>query len=182
MASLPYDIAALEAKWRARWEADGVGRVDIATVSADAVFVNLVEFPYPSAEGLHVGHVFRYSGVDTYGRYMRMRGRQVFQPIGFDAFGIHTENYALKVGEHPATLTARTTARFAEQLTSAGNGVGLGPCDRHQSTRLLQVDAVGPGSLVRGRADVPGRGAGGVVPVVPDGAGPRADRGRRNRV
>ena len=65
------------------------------------VFVNLVEFPYPSAEGLHVGHVFRYSGVDAYGRYMRMRGRQVFQPIGFDAFGIHTENYALKVERAP---------------------------------------------------------------------------------
>jgi leucyl-tRNA synthetase len=116
----PYDVRAIEAAWRARWEADGVGRVDLDAVAADDIFYNLVEFPYPSAEGLHVGHVYRYGGVDTYGRYQRMRGKQVFQPIGFDAFGIHTENYALKVGEHPAGLTARTTARFREQLTRVG--------------------------------------------------------------
>jgi leucyl-tRNA synthetase len=118
----PYDVRAVEAVWRARWEADGVGRVDLDAVAADDVFYNLVEFPYPSAEGLHVGHVYRYGGVDTYGRYQRMRGKQVFQPIGFDAFGIHTENYALKLGEHPASLTARTTARFLEQLTQVGMG------------------------------------------------------------
>jgi leucyl-tRNA synthetase len=116
----PFEVHEVEARWRERWRQEGTGLVDLDAVDADAVFVNLVEFPYPSAEGLHVGHFFRYSGVDTYGRCMRMRGRQVFQPIGFDAFGIHTENYALKVDEHPATLTARTTARFAEQLTRAG--------------------------------------------------------------
>jgi leucyl-tRNA synthetase len=116
----PYDVAAVEARWRARWEAKGIGQVDVATVDADDAFVNLVEFPYPSAEGLHVGHVFKYSGVDAYGRYQRMRGRQVFQPIGFDAFGIHTENYALRAGEHPMTLTARTTERFRDQLSRTG--------------------------------------------------------------
>ncbi len=116
----PFEVHEVEARWRERWRHEGTGVVDLDAVDADAVFVNLVEFPYPSAEGLHVGHVFRYSGVDTFGRCMRMRGRQVFQPIGFDAFGIHTENYALRVGEHPATLTARTTARFAEQLSRLG--------------------------------------------------------------
>ena len=65
-------------------------------------FYNLCEFPYPSAEGLHVGHVFKYSGVDAYGRFQRMRGRAVFQPMGWDAFGINAENYALRVGVHPA--------------------------------------------------------------------------------
>jgi leucyl-tRNA synthetase len=115
-----YDVHEIEAKWRARWQAEGTGLVDLDTVEERDVFVNLVEFPYPSAEGLHVGHVFRYSGVDVYGRYMRMRGRCVFQPIGFDAFGIHTENYALRVNEHPAVLTRKTTTRFAEQLTRAG--------------------------------------------------------------
>lgn len=113
----PYDVQQIEAKWRARWEADGVGQVDL---DADDVFVNLAEFPYPSAEGLHVGHVYRYSGVDVFGRYQRMRGRCVFQPIGFDAFGIHTENYALRVNEHPASLTARTTERFQSQLSRLG--------------------------------------------------------------
>jgi len=116
----PYDARAIESAWRARWEAEGINRVDLDAVAADDVFYNLVEFPYPSAEGLHVGHVYRYGGVDTYGRYQRMRGKHVFQPIGFDAFGIHTENYALRVGEHPRPLTARTTARFREQLARIG--------------------------------------------------------------
>jgi leucyl-tRNA synthetase len=116
----PYEVHEVEQRWRQAWHDEQVGVVDLDAVDPDRVFVNLVEFPYPSAEGLHVGHVYKYSGVDAYGRYMRMRGREVFQPIGFDAFGIHTENYALKVDEHPATLTARTTARFAEQLTRAG--------------------------------------------------------------
>ncbi len=81
-------------------------------------FYNLVEFPYPSADGLHVGHVFRYSGADAFGRYQRMQGREVFQPIGWDAFGINAENYALKTGEHPSTLIARTTQNFKRQLSS----------------------------------------------------------------
>jgi leucyl-tRNA synthetase len=115
-----YEVHEIEARWRERWRNEGVGVVDLDTVDPDRVFVNQIEFPYPSAEGLHVGHVYKYSGVDVYGRYLRMCGREVFQPIGFDAFGIHTENYALTVDEHPATLTARTTARFAEQLTRAG--------------------------------------------------------------
>lgn len=116
----PYDIQQIEAHWRGRWEAEGVGLVDLAATDGADVFVNQVEFPYPSAEGLHVGHVFRYAGVDTYGRYRRMTGKQVFQPIGFDSFGINTENYALKVGENPATLTARTTERFRRQLSRTG--------------------------------------------------------------
>jgi leucyl-tRNA synthetase len=75
-----------EAKWRERWEAEGVGRIaDLDAVAAGDVFYNLVEFPYPSASGLHVGHVFKYSGADAYGRYQRMRGKAVFQPMGFDA-------------------------------------------------------------------------------------------------
>jgi leucyl-tRNA synthetase len=81
-------------------------------------FYNLVEFPYPSADGLHVGHVFKYAGADAYGRYQRMRGHEVFQPMGWDAFGINAENYALKIGEHPSTLIARTTANFRRQLSS----------------------------------------------------------------
>lgn len=116
----PYDVQQIEAHWRKRWEIDKIGIVDLATSDAAAVFVNQVEFPYPSAEGLHVGHVFRYAGVDTYGRYQRMSGKQVFQPIGFDSFGINTENYALKVGENPATLTVRTTERFRRQLSRTG--------------------------------------------------------------
>ncbi|HEX7166118.1 MAG TPA: class I tRNA ligase family protein [Acidimicrobiales bacterium] len=122
MAGLPYDVPDVEARWRTRWDAEGVSRVDLdapGLTRAD-VFYNLVEFPYPSAEGLHVGHVFKYAGADVFGRYHRMRGKQVFQPIGFDAFGIHTENFALKRDRHPADLTGRTTENFRAQLSRIG--------------------------------------------------------------
>jgi leucyl-tRNA synthetase len=113
---LPYDPHEIEDRWRHRWDDGRIGAADVNR----AYFYNLVEFPYPSAEGLHVGHVFKYSGVDAYGRYQRMLGAHVFQPIGFDAFGIHSENYALKTGEHPWDLTARTTEAFRAQLRRGG--------------------------------------------------------------
>lgn len=115
---LPYDPHTIEDEWRRRWDEARLATVDVRP--GHQVFYNLVEFPYPSAEGLHVGHVFKYSGVDAFGRYQRMGGKRVFQPIGFDAFGIHSENYALKTGEHPAVLTARTTAAFGTQLRRGG--------------------------------------------------------------
>ena len=119
---VPYDVHEIEARWRAEWERAGVGRVDLDApgLERDDVFYNLVEFPYPSAEGLHVGHVFRYCGADAFGRYHRMRGKQVLQPMGFDAFGINAENYALKEGRHPMDHTGRTTERFRAQLSRIG--------------------------------------------------------------
>jgi len=118
---LPYDPHEVEARWRARWEAAGTGLIaDLDAVEPADLFYNLVEFPYPSAEGLHVGHVFKYSGADAFGRYQRMHGKQVFQPIGFDAFGIHTENFALKVDQHPRLLTGRTVENFRAQLSRGG--------------------------------------------------------------
>jgi len=114
VARLPYDPAELEARWQARWAADP------PPDPAGEKFYNLVEFPYPSAEGLHVGHVLTYCGADVVGRYRRMQGRAVFQPMGFDAFGINAENYAMKVGEHPAAVIARTVANYRRQLSSVG--------------------------------------------------------------
>ncbi len=85
-------------------------------------YYNLMMFPYPSAEGLHVGNVYAYVGSDIHGRMMAMRGYDVFEPMGFDAFGIHSENFAIKRGEHPARLTARNVERFREeQLKRIGN-------------------------------------------------------------
>jgi leucyl-tRNA synthetase len=115
-----YEPTEIESRWQARWEADGLGRVDPDSVPRGAKFYNLVEFPYPSAEGLHVGHAYTYAGADVHGRYRRMRGREVFQPIGFDSFGIHTENFALRTGEHPATLTAKTIENYRGQLRRLG--------------------------------------------------------------
>ncbi len=106
----PHDI---EAKWLNRWGEVALYQVDLD--HAQRPFYNLMEFPYPSGEGLHVGHFYTYSGADTYGRYQRMIGNDVFQPMGFDAFGIHGENYALKLGQNPALVMPRNMARFREE-------------------------------------------------------------------
>ena len=117
---LPYDVAEVEARWRASWAGAGLHEVDLdGTDPSDALY-NLVEFPYPSAAGLHIGHAMTYAGADTWGRYQRMHGRVVFQPIGFDSFGINAENYALREGRHPAALIAETVANYRRQLEHLG--------------------------------------------------------------
>ncbi len=108
-----YNPHEIEAKWLQRWNAIELYQVDLDR--ARRPFYNLMEFPYPSGEGLHVGHFYTYSGADTYGRYQRMIGNDVFQPMGFDAFGIHGENYALKLGKNPAHVMPRNMARFREE-------------------------------------------------------------------
>ncbi|ACZ41925.1 leucyl-tRNA synthetase [Thermobaculum terrenum ATCC BAA-798] len=113
------DIHAIEAKWRQRWQQTQIYKTDLRDESKPKYY-NLMEFPYPSGEGLHVGHVYTYSGADTNGRYRRMRGYNVFEPMGFDAFGIHSENYALKLGINPMVLTQRTVSRFREQMNRLG--------------------------------------------------------------
>jgi len=115
-----YDFRAVEAKWRERWRSDPPAHFDLGAVDPAAKFYNLVEFPYPSAEGLHVGHVYTYCGADTLGRYLTMNGRQVYQPMGWDSFGIHTENFALKIGENPRVLTDRATRNYRRQLERVG--------------------------------------------------------------
>ncbi|MGH7643568.1 MAG: leucine--tRNA ligase [Candidatus Dormibacteria bacterium] len=114
----PYDHGAIEAKWRARWEESGLYQLALDRVPRP--YYNLMMFPYPSAEGLHVGNMFAFSGADAHGRFQRMQGFDVFEPIGFDAFGIHSENFALKVGRHPAELIASNVVRFREQLKRLG--------------------------------------------------------------
>jgi leucyl-tRNA synthetase len=113
-----YDPAAVEQKWQQRWLARGTHEVDLA--GGERPFYQLMMFPYPSAEGLHVGNLFAFTGTDIQGRYMRQQGRTVFEPLGFDAFGIHSENYALKMGVHPMTMTPRNVGNFRRQLERAG--------------------------------------------------------------
>ena len=110
-----YNPHVIEERWRTRWEETGFYRTDLTLASGRPKFYNLMEFPYPSAEGLHIGHVYTYGGADTNGRFQRMRGYEVFEPMGFDAFGIHSENYALKININPMQLTARTTRRYREE-------------------------------------------------------------------
>ena len=108
----------VEAKWQARWAERHTNEPDLD--GAERPFYNLMMFPYPSAEGLHVGNVFAFTGADVYGRFQRLRGRTVFEPMGFDAFGIHSENFALRMGTHPAELIPRNIANFRRQLAQMG--------------------------------------------------------------
>ena len=110
-----YYPAQVEPKWRQRWDESGLHRTDLTLASGRPKHYNLMEFPYPSAEGLHVGHVYTYGGADTSARFLRMRGYEVFEPMGFDAFGIHSENFALRLNINPMQLTAQTTRRYREE-------------------------------------------------------------------
>ena len=108
----------VEAKWQARWVERHTNEPDLD--GARRPFYNLMMFPYPSAEGLHVGNMFAFTGSDVFGRFQRLRGHDVFEPIGYDAFGIHSENYAIKLGINPAELIPRNIANFRRQLTRVG--------------------------------------------------------------
>jgi leucyl-tRNA synthetase len=113
-----YDPAAVERKWQERWEKGGTNHSDLD--AGVRPFYALMMFPYPSAEGLHVGNLFAFTGNDIYGRFQRLQGHTVFEPLGFDAFGIHSENFALKVGTHPAKLIPQNIDNFRRQLKRAG--------------------------------------------------------------
>ncbi len=113
-----YDPASVEAKWQERWRERGTNETNLE--GGARPFYALMMFPYPSAEGLHVGNLFAFTGNDIYGRFQRLQGHTVFEPLGYDAFGIHSENYALKVGEHPMRLIPRNIANFRRQLERTG--------------------------------------------------------------
>ncbi|MHB8324548.1 MAG: leucine--tRNA ligase [Candidatus Dormibacteria bacterium] len=113
-----YDHRAIEAKWQERWQQSGIYETPLQ--HAERPYYNLMMFPYPSAEGLHVGNMYAFSGADAHGRFQRMQGYDVFEPIGFDAFGIHSENFALKVDRHPADLIASNIRNFRRQLERLG--------------------------------------------------------------
>jgi len=116
-----YDPGAIEAKWQRIWEERGTNRFTPESLkAAPKPFYNLMMFPYPSAEGLHVGNIYAFTGADVHGRYQRLNGWNVFEPIGFDAFGIHSENFALKQGVNPMDLTPRNVANFTRQLRRIG--------------------------------------------------------------
>lgn len=119
-SDIKYDHREIEKKWRNRWEERGDHRVNIE--EAQRPYYNLMMFPYPSAEGLHVGNVYAFTGSDIFGRFKKMNGYDVFEPIGFDAFGMHSENFALAKGVHPAKLVPQNIAHFRDnQLKLIGN-------------------------------------------------------------
>lgn len=113
-----YDFKSIEKKWQDRWEKEGTFRaIDDFSLPK---FYGLIEFPYPSGAGMHVGHIKAYSGMEVICRKRRMQGYNVLFPIGFDAFGLPAENYAIKTGTHPRIVTDQNIHNFTGQLKRVG--------------------------------------------------------------
>ena len=115
---MAYDFKTVEKKWQKKWEETGVfhAKQDYTLPK----FYCLVEFPYPSGQGLHVGHPRSYTALDVVARKKRLQGYNVLYPMGWDAFGLPTENFAIKNHVHPAEVTKKNVAHFKEQLQSLG--------------------------------------------------------------
>ena len=124
-ADQAYHPDAVEAKWQARWAERHSNEPDLD--DAKRPFYNLMMFPYPSAEGLHVGNMFAFTGADVYGRFKRLQGYDVFEPIGYDAFGIHSENYAIKMGINPAILIPQNIEQLPPPARAHRRHVRLAP-------------------------------------------------------
>lgn len=116
-----YDHKKIDKFWQDKWEKAGIFTPNISGKVVKKFF-NLWMFPYPSAEGVHAGTIFSSTGSDVFGRYLKMNGFNVFQPIGFDSFGIHSENYSLKINENPNITLKRTLAHYKEQFKMIGHG------------------------------------------------------------
>ena len=115
---MDYNFKQVEKKWQDRWEQQGVFHAQ--DNSDKPKFYALVEFPYPSGAGMHVGHIKAYSGLEVVSRKRRLQGYNVLFPIGFDAYGLPTENYAIKTGVHPRKVTDMNIEKFTSQLKRVG--------------------------------------------------------------
>ena len=115
---MKYNFKKIEPKWQAKWEESKV--FEAKDNSDKPKFYGLVEFPYPSGAGMHVGHIKAYSSLEVISRKRRMEGYNVLFPIGFDAFGLPTENYAVKTGTHPRIITDENIKKFSNQLKKVG--------------------------------------------------------------
>ncbi len=124
-----YNHIQVEPKWQNKWIKSGIYSPDLKKTKKP--FYNLMMFPYPSGEGLHVGNMYAFTGADVYGRWKRLMGYDVFEPIGLDGFGIHSENYAIKIGRYPKEHAKISEKHFYEQLHMIG--------DAYDWTRTLET-------------------------------------------
>ena len=159
----------IERRWQDRWEPEGtfhapnpagpLAPADDARAGDKLYLLDM--FPYPSGAGLHVGHPLGYIGTDVLGRYLRMTGRNVLHTMGFDAFGLPAEQYAVQTGTHPRTTTEENIAAVPRAAAAAGPGARPAPLGRHHRRRVLPLDPVDlPAALrllVRRDAAGPGR-------------------------
>src|SRR3989344_8952454 len=113
-----YNHKQVEVKWQRIWEKTSLYKVE--DFSKKEKFFLLVEFPYPSGSGLHVGHTRSYTAMDAYARKKRMEGKNVLYPMGWDAFGLPAENYAIKTGIHPSFTVPKNIKVFKKQCKSLG--------------------------------------------------------------
>ena len=113
-----YEARKVEQKWQKIWEEHRLYETDLNDKKPK--FYNLVMFPYPSGDKLHIGHWYNFAPVDSFGRYMRMKGFNVLEPMGYDSFGLPAENYAIKNGVHPTKSIAGNIASMRRQLKEMG--------------------------------------------------------------
>ncbi|MEK7544501.1 MAG: leucine--tRNA ligase [Patescibacteria group bacterium] len=114
-----YNGPGVEKKWQEKWDSSGLYRTNLQDPKRPK-FYNLVMFPYPSGDKLHVGHWYNYGPADSFGRFMRMKGFNVFEPFGFDSFGLPAENYAIKTGVHPVESIAHNCETMRKQIRAIG--------------------------------------------------------------
>lgn len=114
-----YNATEVEKKWQQKWRESGLHKANLENPKKPKYY-NLTMFPYPSGDKLHIGHWYNYGPVDTWGRYMKMKGYEVFQPMGFDSFGLPAENYAIKTGVHPAETTRTNIDKMKQQIAAIG--------------------------------------------------------------
>src|SRR6187551_2355963 len=115
---MEYNFREIEKKWQQQWKESGIYQV--SNLSDKPKYYVLDMFPYPSGAGLHVGHPLGYIASDIYARYKRLKGFNVLHPMGFDAFGLPAEQYAIQTGQHPAITTEQNIKRYLEQLKNIG--------------------------------------------------------------
>ena len=113
-----YDPSSIEPKWQRYWDDHGTFVTKVDTSKPKYYVLDM--FPYPSGDGLHVGHPEGYTATDIISRYKRMKGFNVLHPMGWDAFGLPAENFAIKTGQHPRDITRRNVATFKRQIKSLG--------------------------------------------------------------
>ena len=156
-----YTPSEVEAKWQGRWDEQSTNAfTSDALRTAEDRYYQLMMFPYPSAEGLHVGNIYAFTGADVHGRFHRLTGKRVFEPIGFDAFGIHSENFALKQGVHPMDLIPSNVDNFTRQLRRIGgmfdwgHSVDTTDPDYYRWTQWIFIQLFNAGLAVRKEAPV----------------------------
>ena len=139
---MEYNFREIEKKWQKRWVENKTYQVTEDETKQKYYVLNM--FPYPSGAGLHVGHPLGYIASDIYARYKRLQGFNVLNPMGYDAYGLPAEQYAIQTGQHPAITTVNNINRYREQLDKIGlSFVRLEPRNPHLRSGILPLDAMG---------------------------------------